>query len=108
MPQRYGIHCSHSLPGLQGLKIYFLYKLSLDFLLQLVARNTLTAARFLQTLPISTCAIVLNQLSKTLWLHLAGNKFLNKRNIDTYTVGDSTRPNLVRVKLSHNMDLLLS
>jgi hypothetical protein len=65
-------------------------------------------ARFAQALPVSTCAIVLDQLRKTLWLYLAGNQLLNKRNINTYTVGNSTGPNLVRVKLSHNMELLLS
>jgi hypothetical protein len=42
-----------------------------------------------------------------LWLLLSRNELLNKCYIDTNTVGDTTGANLVRMKLCHDMNLLL-
>ena len=96
MPQRRGT-----------LEVNFLFEFMFDLLLQFIPGNAFPDTGVTQALLVALPTIVGDKARKTLGFNFTRYQLLDKRYIDTDSVSNSAGPDFVRVKFSHDMNLLL-
>jgi len=89
------------------LQVNFPFEFMFDLLLQFIAGNAFPDTGVLKALPVALPAIVGDKTWKTLGFNFTRYQLLDKRYIDADSVSNSAGSDFVRVKLGHDMDLLL-
>ena len=89
------------------LDLDFPMKFRFNFLLGFILGDTALPGRVLHALLITLLSVVGHQLWKPLGLGFPGDQLLDKSDVDAYPISDTAGANLMGVKLSNNMNLLL-